>query len=517
MNNEQTKTPGEALWRAVYPDLNWVDADQSKFEEWASAVISHVLQGAKWVLLEQGSEWKEGDERINRDFKWESMPKMVNHGSICRRPISLPSSSQPSQAWKTLEMFEQESVKAVERAKQDKRTLAEKFLPPLRPFAHGLGNPEGASATQCASSGDAGAGDPSQDYHVDHYNCIHCGRENSVKVVEPEGETPWVLPPPPAGMKWHRDDWTKDMLPEGYRPLLLDERDEDGDQQLSEGEWITLLDCRFKTTEDERHCRTRRPLPQSAEPVVEEKPDDGFWKDKCQYLEGLRDRLTSERDQLRKELEEANGSFPNKLMTWIVKFIEKHGWTPHPESIGWWGHPDYPEQGNHIGYMFALEFMGEQFTRLKQELKHASELEQNERAIRVSFENELKGLEQELTRLRSQLTWTPISEAPKDGTRILAKTEGSDPHVQFWHAEKKLWMINYADGPSWQPTHFLDLSKLPPLPSPPETEEQAMRREYDAWLATKPWPNQHYVPTATEYGHGLRAYQAAKQSPGGQA
>lgn len=35
----------------------------------------------------------------------------------------------------------------------------------------------------------------------------------------------WKLPDPPVGHKWHRDDWTQDMLPDGYRPLLECEMD----------------------------------------------------------------------------------------------------------------------------------------------------------------------------------------------------------------------------------------------------------------------------------------------------
>lgn len=37
-------------------------------------------------------------------------------------------------------------------------------------------------------------------------------------------EPPFQLPPPPPGMQWHRTDgWTADMLPQGYRPLCVDE------------------------------------------------------------------------------------------------------------------------------------------------------------------------------------------------------------------------------------------------------------------------------------------------------
>jgi len=37
-------------------------------------------------------------------------------------------------------------------------------------------------------------------------------------------EKPFTLPPPPPGMQWHREDgWTAEMLPQGYRPLVIGE------------------------------------------------------------------------------------------------------------------------------------------------------------------------------------------------------------------------------------------------------------------------------------------------------
>lgn len=240
------------------------------------------------------------------------------------------------------------------------------------------------------------------------------------------------------------------------------------------------------------------PLPQSTEPVVElptcvhcEQPIKGtmigagdgsgskFAHTECYYRKEA-DRLTTENAALREKLEEEKGSFPNKLMMWIVKFIEKHGWTPHPESIGWWGHPEYPEQGNHVGYMFALEFMGEQFTRLKQELKHASELEQNERAIRVSFESELKGLEQELTRLRSQFRWTPISERlPTEKDAVEVPDYRGRPMLAvrycFGSVNGRSVAVGLWNEPIKGSTHWQHLSPLPD-PSTPRASIIACKR-----------------------------------------
>lgn len=71
----------------------------------------------------------------------------------------------------------------------------------------------------------------------------------------------WRLPDPPPGMQWHRTDWTEEMLPDGYRPLLLEET---GECEVFCGdEWFDLTKSEevIPTLEDHDHCRTRRPLP----------------------------------------------------------------------------------------------------------------------------------------------------------------------------------------------------------------------------------------------------------------
>lgn len=79
-------------------------------------------------------------------------------------------------------------------------------------------------------------------------------------------EPVWTLPEPPKGKVWHRTDWTKDMLPEGTRPLLFDEARCRGDEILRDHRWEIL----GRSTDDvigepprsiTYHIRTRRPLP----------------------------------------------------------------------------------------------------------------------------------------------------------------------------------------------------------------------------------------------------------------
>jgi len=65
-----------------------------------------------------------------------------------------------------------------------------------------------------------------------------------------------------AGEQWHRSDFTMEMLPEGYRPLLM------GEREMDEDEWRSLLSQKWKKTPDPGIIvgttfllRTTRPLP----------------------------------------------------------------------------------------------------------------------------------------------------------------------------------------------------------------------------------------------------------------
>jgi hypothetical protein len=64
------------------------------------------------------------------------------------------------------------------------------------------------------------------------------------------------------GEEWHRNDWTKDMLPEGWRPLLKGERTETGDEFKNSmtGEW-NPADDHWEAHSSYTARRTRRPLP----------------------------------------------------------------------------------------------------------------------------------------------------------------------------------------------------------------------------------------------------------------
>jgi hypothetical protein len=71
----------------------------------------------------------------------------------------------------------------------------------------------------------------------------------------------WSLPAPPEGRQWHRTDWTREMLPEGYRPLMEGEAEHAGDELALDGEgWVSIDICGpFRCPA--HSVRTRRPLP----------------------------------------------------------------------------------------------------------------------------------------------------------------------------------------------------------------------------------------------------------------
>lgn len=77
----------------------------------------------------------------------------------------------------------------------------------------------------------------------------------------------WKLPEPPAGKQWHRNDWTEEMLPDGWRPVLLGEKATSNDELFLSGKGpFTKIGKAYPEgvliCEGFVHIRTRRPLPE---------------------------------------------------------------------------------------------------------------------------------------------------------------------------------------------------------------------------------------------------------------
>ena len=86
----------------------------------------------------------------------------------------------------------------------------------------------------------------------------------SVPWPEAKPEAPFQLPPPPPGMKWHREDgWEEGDLPQGYRPLCTDEaNDRRSDEYcVKRGDsWDVQSVLSTQPQNNDGYWRTRRPL-----------------------------------------------------------------------------------------------------------------------------------------------------------------------------------------------------------------------------------------------------------------
>lgn len=108
---------------------------------------------------------------------------------------------------------------------------------------------------------------------VDRLCWQHFQKENDIIVYRPHVDGGWTLPSPPAGRKWHRNDWTEEMLPpvdEGppWRPLLEGEAGEG--EIFSEGQWrvMGLTQAELPARQYHHHQRTTRPLPTVKETAI---------------------------------------------------------------------------------------------------------------------------------------------------------------------------------------------------------------------------------------------------------
>lgn len=84
--------------------------------------------------------------------------------------------------------------------------------------------------------------------------------------------------------EWHRQDWTEDMLPEGWRPLIEGERIQDGDYGISRG--VIFFPHKICIGDlPEHHARTRHPLP-TVKKMVPLGPEDVKCGNELRYKKG---------------------------------------------------------------------------------------------------------------------------------------------------------------------------------------------------------------------------------------
>jgi len=77
----------------------------------------------------------------------------------------------------------------------------------------------------------------------------------------------------PPGAEWHRQDFTEDMLPAPYRPMMKDEVYVSGDQCFLSNEWEIISGLSGMTVDSVGLSRTTRPIPF---PLTPEQIADGW-------------------------------------------------------------------------------------------------------------------------------------------------------------------------------------------------------------------------------------------------
>jgi len=89
------------------------------------------------------------------------------------------------------------------------------------------------------------------------------------------------------GEEWHRtSEWTEDMLPDGWRPLLLGET---GEHEILNGlnnSWEVArgVQQQVKTRDIHYYCRTRRPLPPTREELERKEFEEWYSQNAFDYV-----------------------------------------------------------------------------------------------------------------------------------------------------------------------------------------------------------------------------------------
>jgi hypothetical protein len=327
MNTEQTKTLGQLAYEndSTSSDAKntyqWGDEHplcHARYERMAQAVATEVLNRlpGEWVLLHEEEIIEIGDEKYSVGM-WAPVSvnvlgKMVG-GRIVRRRLS-PVPSQQPQLGSSKEpescpacnslvgwLFAQNPDKTLNKARSECHSCGytmDHVTPPPAPRAEWkpkfkVGDRVRVEGFQTTFTVEYLPHDSKDAYRmVGGYNA----KEDELTAA------PWKLPEPPEGMQWHRTDWTQDMLPEGYRPLLLGEYaaiNADEFASYPNGVWLAVK-ATGRSVPGQLHTRTRRHLPAPSTPQPEEIPyeeTDLFHARKALLDEGMRaNTLMQERD-----------------------------------------------------------------------------------------------------------------------------------------------------------------------------------------------------------------------------
>jgi hypothetical protein len=453
MNTEQTKTLGQLAYEndSTSSDAKntyqWGDEHplcHARYERMAQAVATEVLNRlpGEWVLLHEEEIIEIGDEKYSVGM-WAPVSvnvlgKMVG-GRIVRRRLSPVPSQQPQlgspkepescPACNSLVgwLFAQNPDKTLNKARSECHSCGytmDHVTPPPAPRAEWkpkfkVGDRVRVEGFQTTFTVEYLPHDSKDAYRmVGGYNA----KEGELTAA------PWKLPEPPEGRQWHRLDWTQEMLPEGWMPLLLGEYgviNIDEFASYPNGVWLSVQ-ATGPSVPGQLHTRTTRPLHAPSIPQPEEIPyeeTDLFHARKALLDEGMRaNTLMQERDAALARASEAEKRADERIAGYRDTAIE------------------------------ALE--------------------------------KARSHELELTTLRASVpVWVPCKEqAPteKDATQ----TPAGD--CVIWGNQRGEWLDHWNalfSTTQYPPTHWRKLH-LPPLPV--ETEEgEPSRAEFETWVKTQ--------------------------------
>jgi hypothetical protein len=468
MNTEQTeKSLGQWAYEAFPPipgaDVPWRDSlHKDGWEKAAQAVATEVLNRlpGEWILLEPGTITEPEDMKLRADGKWERVSIggfIVQNGIVKRRLSPVPSQQPQLGSSKEPEscpacnslvgwLFAQNPDKTLNKARSECHSCGytmDHVTPSPAPRAEWrpkfkVGDRVRVEGFQTTFTVEYLPHDSKDAYQmVGGYNA----KEDELTAA------PWKLPEPPENEQWHRTDfWTEKMLPEPYRPLLVGETIQEGDEyengaqmlglhwKKQSGDWSSA----GQSADNFTHVphRTTRPLPDPSTPQPEEIPyeeTDLFHARKALLDEGMRaNTLMQERDAALARASEVEKEF-SRIQGKCEQLLRDLQAGKMPDDDG---------------------------TRLIGEVRHI-----------FRFRDQAIELEKELTTLRASVpVWVPCN-------RVMPTEKDANAHgrVLFGSLGSIAWSAPWNEVKN--ATHWM---ALPPLPV--ETEEEI---NFDRWWDTR--------------------------------
>ena len=153
------------------------------------------------------------------------------------------------------------------------------------------------------------------------------------------------------GQQWHRLDWTREMLPEGWRPHIDGEAIEEGDEWLSHAGWrkFTLIGGTI-SSEFCKHYRTRRPLPTPEIPWIPwhggECPlkDDELREWEVKFRDGATPAVSKPSNFRWEHINTVGDIIAYRVLKWKKPPVKEPSYNAQPSGGAWPGHPVSKQQ-----------------------------------------------------------------------------------------------------------------------------------------------------------------------------